>query len=213
MHRHALAIDACNSVMDKIDHAADLHLYATRRLQASTWLATNNGTAPIDPARVYKAPNSFSDKFPTCRGRRCCVRCMFYFAVWALIGGARHLLSARQRISINVLHDRTPQYVLVGRIDHNGYDQLLNMIPTPRTFAFPLRPAGATLTDARRTADTNSIHDVPGGAGPSEHCVSSSPCHADALPIIARTMKSKCVTQTVQNMHVTKATFMAPEGR
>ncbi len=64
-------------------------------------------------------------------------RSLFYLIVWLLIGVTLVIsLSSRQRIGINVLHDRNPQYVLLsdGSI-RNGYTvKLLNMIPTPRTF-------------------------------------------------------------------------------
>ncbi len=135
----ALCIDACNSVMDKIDKPRGLISYATLAdYDSNMALATNNGTAPIDPARVYKAPNSFSDKVQNLSWKKVLrPRSMFYFAIWALIGLTLVIsLSTRQRIGINVLHDRTPQYVLLsdGSI-RNGYTvKLLNMIPTPRTF-------------------------------------------------------------------------------
>jgi cytochrome c oxidase accessory protein FixG len=59
----ALCIDACDSVMDKVGKERGLISYATLAdYNFNMALATNDGTATIDPARVYKAPNTFSDK-------------------------------------------------------------------------------------------------------------------------------------------------------
>lgn len=135
----ALCIDACNSVMDKIGKPRDLISYATLSdYQSNMALATNNGTAPIDPRRVYEAPNKFVDSvrhFSVKKMLR--PRSIFYSIVWLLIGFALvTTLMMRDRIGINVLHDRNPQYVLLadGSI-RNGYTvKILNMVPEPRVF-------------------------------------------------------------------------------
>ncbi|WP_280940078.1 FixG Ig-like domain-containing protein, partial [Mesorhizobium sp. LNHC209A00] len=59
-----------------------------------------------------------------------------YMGMWSLIGlGLLYSLLTRDRLEINVLHDRNPQFVTLsdGSI-RNGYTvKLLNMIPEPRT--------------------------------------------------------------------------------
>ena len=55
--------------------------------------------------------------------------------VWALVGiGLVVSLLSRDRLEVNVLHDRNPQYVLESNGDiRNGYTvKILNMIPEPR---------------------------------------------------------------------------------
>ncbi|CAB4327277.1 MULTISPECIES: cytochrome c oxidase accessory protein CcoG [unclassified Brucella] len=162
----ALCIDACDSVMDKIGKPRGLISYATLAdYDANMALATNNGIAPTDPARVYEAPNKFSDKVQNLSWKKVLrPRSMFYFAIWALIGVVLIVsLSTRQRIGINVLHDRTPQYVLLsdGSI-RNGYTvKLLNMIPTPRTFELSIQGLPeATLTVQDETPDANGNYAI-----------------------------------------------------
>ncbi|WP_266030221.1 cytochrome c oxidase accessory protein CcoG [Brucella intermedia] len=215
----ALCIDACNTVMDKIDKPRGLISYATLAdYNANMALATNNGTAPIDPARVYKAQNSFSDKVQNLSWKKVLrPRSMFYFAVWALIGLTLVIsLSTRQRIGINVLHDRNPQYVLLsdGSI-RNGYTvKLLNMIPTPRTFRLSIEGLpGATLTVQDETADADGNYDVP-----------VEPDRLKTLRVFV-TMPHDAITEHRQDYEIEvrdadgaeharyKATFMAPEGR
>ncbi len=71
----ALCIDACDSVMDKIGKPRGLISYATLAdYDANMALATNNGIAPTDPARVYEAPNKFSDKVQNLSWKRYCAR-------------------------------------------------------------------------------------------------------------------------------------------
>ncbi len=163
----ALCIDACNSVMDKVGKERGLISYATLADYNSNMdLATNNGTAPIDPTRVYEAPNKFSSAVEHLSLKKVLrPRILFYFIVWALIGLTLVIsLSMRQRIGINVLHDRTPQYVLLsdGSI-RNGYTvKLLNMIPVPRTFRLSIEGLpGATLTVQDENIDAEGNYDVP----------------------------------------------------
>lgn len=133
----ALCIDACDSVMDKVGHERGLISYATLAdYSANMALATDNGTKPIDPRRVRKPEGGFSSSVKhfdwrvIFRGRT-----LLYFTVWALVGlGLIYGLLARDRLELNVLHDRNPQFVVEsdGAV-RNGYQiKLLNMIPEPR---------------------------------------------------------------------------------
>jgi polyferredoxin len=71
-------------------------------------------------------------------------------AAWSAIGIAMLIaLTGRDRLEINVLHDRNPIYVTLsdGSI-RNGYTvKLLNMIPEPRVIQLSLAGLpGATMT-------------------------------------------------------------------
>jgi len=134
----ALCIDACDGVMDKVGKPRGLIAYATLdEYEANMALATNNGRTAIDPVRVRNPDGSFVDKvrhFDWTIVFR--LRTLVYFGVWTAIGlGLVYALLSRDRLEINVLHDRNPQFVLEsdGSI-RNGYTvRLLNMIPEPRT--------------------------------------------------------------------------------
>ena len=134
----ALCIDACDGVMDKIGKPRGLIAYATLdEYEANMALATGNGAAMIDPARVRNADGAFVDQVRHFDWRIIFrLRTLLYFGVWAAVGlGLVYALLARDRLEVNVLHDRNPQFVLEsdGSI-RNGYTvRLLNMIPEPRT--------------------------------------------------------------------------------
>ncbi len=134
----ALCIDACDSVMDKIGKERGLISYATLSdYERNVALATENGTTAINPRKVYGengklGPNvrhfNISHLFRP--------RTLIYTGIFSVIGiGLLVALLSRDRLSLNVLHDRNPQYVTLsdGSI-RNGYTiKLLNMIPSERT--------------------------------------------------------------------------------
>jgi cytochrome c oxidase accessory protein FixG len=148
----ALCIDACNGVMDKLGRPRGLISYATLDEYSDNMaLATAGGTGVINPDLVRNADGSFKDQV---RGFDWQVifrfRTMLYFCIWALVGiGLLVALGARNRLEVNVLHDRNPQYVTLsdGSI-RNGYTvKLLNMIPEPRTIFLSLEGLpGATMS-------------------------------------------------------------------
>nr|CAD6616403.1 cytochrome c oxidase accessory protein CcoG [Rhizobium sp. TCK] len=139
----ALCIDACDSVMDKIGKPRGLIAYATlNEYDANMALATDNGTTPINPDRVRNADGSFVDKVRHFNWRIIFrPRTLLYMGVWTAVGiGLLVALLSRDRLEVNVIHDRNPQYVLEsdGSI-RNGYTiRLLNMIPEPRTILLSL---------------------------------------------------------------------------
>ena len=161
----ALCIDACDNVMDKIGKPRGLIAYATlAEYQSNMDLATADGTETLDPRRVHDADGKLSDKVQHFRLRKLFrPRTMAYLGAWALVGlGMVFVLMGRDRLQVNVLADRNPQYVVLadGSI-RNGYTvKLLNMIPEPRTFTLTLdglpdaemsitgldEPAGRTFT-------------------------------------------------------------------
>ncbi len=157
----ALCIDACDSVMDKIGKPRGLIAYATlNEYDANMALATDNGTTPINPDRVRNADGSFIDKVRHFNWRIIFrPRTLLYMGVWTAVGiGLLVALLSRDRLEVNVIHDRNPQYVLEsdGSI-RNGYTiRLLNMIPEPRTILLSL--AGmpeATMKINGLTSDDN----------------------------------------------------------
>ncbi|GEO85037.1 cytochrome c oxidase accessory protein CcoG [Ciceribacter naphthalenivorans] len=139
----ALCIDACDSVMDKVGKPRGLIAYATLdEYQSNMMMATNNGATAIDPSNVRNPDGSFSDKIRHFDWRIIFrPRTLLYMGVWGAVGiGLMVALLSRDRLEVNVLHDRNPQYVLEsdGSI-RNGYAvRILNMIPQPRNIIVSL---------------------------------------------------------------------------
>ena len=139
----ALCIDACDAVMDKVGKERGLISYATLAdYNANMALATGGGAAAIDPARVRGADGRLSDQVAHVRlATMLRPRTLMLAAIWSLVGlGLLYALMTRDRLEVNVLHDRNPQYVLLsdGSI-RNGYTvKLLNKIAEPRTIVVSL---------------------------------------------------------------------------
>src|SRR5690606_21168320 len=76
-------------------------------------------------------------------------RSLLYMGVWSLVGiGLLVGLLSRDRLEVNVLHDRNPQYVLESNGDiRNGYSvKILNMIAEPRVIHLSIEGLpGATM--------------------------------------------------------------------
>ncbi|WP_378946448.1 cytochrome c oxidase accessory protein CcoG [Mesorhizobium sp. ANAO-SY3R2] len=139
----ALCIDACDSVMDKIGKERGLISYATLAdYQSNMAIATDPATGKIEPKRVHDQNGKLSDKIAHFRlGRIFRARTFVYAGAWSLVGVALLVaLLSRDRLEINVLHDRNPQFVrLADGSIRNGYTvKLLNMIPEPRTVTLSL---------------------------------------------------------------------------
>ncbi|MER9559401.1 cytochrome c oxidase accessory protein CcoG [Mesorhizobium sp. M0323] len=134
----ALCIDACDGVMDKLGKERGLISYATLSdYNANMMLATAGGSIAVNPSLVRTADGLFLDSVAHFHIRKIFrPRTYVYIAMWGLIGlGLLYSLMTRDRLEINVLHDRNPQFVTLsdGSI-RNGYTvKLLNMIPEPRT--------------------------------------------------------------------------------
>jgi cytochrome c oxidase accessory protein FixG len=139
----ALCIDACDAVMDKLGKERGLISYATLAdYNANMAFATAGRTQPIDPTRVRGADGRLSENIAQFRiGKLLRPRTFVYFGVWTLIGLTMlYALLTRDRLELNVLHDRNPQFVRLsdGSI-RNGYTvKLLNMVPEPRTVILSL---------------------------------------------------------------------------
>ena len=112
----ALCIDACNSVMARTGRPLGLISYST----LSDYTAHKAGTRDPDHWPSFIRPRTF-----------------IYIVVFAMIGlGLLVLLAMRDRLVVNVLHDRNPVYVQLsdGTI-RNGYTvKILNKRTEPRSF-------------------------------------------------------------------------------
>ncbi|MEI9424220.1 cytochrome c oxidase accessory protein CcoG [Mesorhizobium sp. Cs1299R1N1] len=139
----ALCIDACDRVMDKLGRARGLISYATLAdYNANLALASAGGTGPIHPALIRNPTNTFVDGVAQFQRRKIFrSRTFIYLGAWSAIGLVLiSSLLTRERLEMNVLHDRNPQFVTLsdGSI-RNGYTvKLLNMIPQPRTVVLSL---------------------------------------------------------------------------
>lgn len=186
----ALCIDACDTVMDKLGRERGLIAYATlNEYESNMALATDSGRGPIDPKRVRDEKGGFVEGIKHFRWSVLLrTRTLLYMGVWSAVGLALLVaLMSRDRLEINVIHDRNPQYVLEsdGSI-RNGYTvRLLNMIPerrvvflslqglagsemkipavsndySDRTFAIPLDPDQATPLKVFVTLPKQAISD------------------------------------------------------
>lgn len=138
----ALCIDACNGVMDKIGRPRGLISYTTLTDYTERAAGKQARLAWREVARP---------------------RTVIYAAVWALAGLAMAAaLASRDRLELNVLHDRNPLYVQLsdGGV-RNGYTvKILNMLPQPRSFELSLEGLeGATLQVAGNdAAPARSVH-------------------------------------------------------
>ena len=137
----ALCIDACDGVMEKIGKEHGLISYATLRdYNANLSIATagSGAVADIRPDRIRSPEGGFTGTLAHTTWRSIIrPRTILYTAVWGLIGIALLIaLGLRDRLDVNVLHDRNPVFVLLsdGSI-RNGYEiKILNMIAEPRSF-------------------------------------------------------------------------------
>jgi cytochrome c oxidase accessory protein FixG len=148
----ALCIDACNDVMGKLGRERGLISYATLAdYNANMALATGNGAHEIRPSLVRDSTGRISDAVAQFRlGKLLRPRTFLYFGIWTLAGLLLlYGLVSRDRLELNVLHDRNPQFVLLsdGSI-RNGYTvKLLNKIPDHRTVTLSLDDLpGATMS-------------------------------------------------------------------
>lgn len=148
----ALCIDACNNVMDKLGREQNLISYSTLRdYNHNKALALDPATGKFNPTRIRDGDGKFR-KLVKHFDRRILLRprTLIYIGAWSLIGlGLLTALLMRDRLEVNVLHDRNPIFVTLadGSI-RNGYTvKLLNMIQEPRVIRLSIEGLpGATLT-------------------------------------------------------------------
>ncbi|MEO0636334.1 MAG: cytochrome c oxidase accessory protein CcoG [Pseudomonadota bacterium] len=134
----ALCIDACDDIMQRLGRPTGLISYSTLRdYNHNMALATAGGNSAIDPGLVRTSDGSLADTVRHFNWRVFLrPRTLIYMGIWMALGlGLLFALGERDRMSINVEHDRNPQFVVLkdGSV-RNGYTvKLLNMIPEHRT--------------------------------------------------------------------------------
>jgi polyferredoxin len=127
----ALCIDACNSIMDKVGKPRGLISYSTLKdfnLHAATAAAAGREQAKAEQRRVSVSHIARP-------------RTIIYATLWSLVGVAMLVsLLLRDRLDVNVLHERNPLFVTLsdGSIRNTYALKLLNMEPQPRTFSVRL---------------------------------------------------------------------------
>ncbi len=146
----ALCIDACNGIMEKLGRERDLISYSTLRdYNHNKAIALDPETGKFDPARVRGNAGKLHQHLRNFDWRIFLrPRTLVYMGAWALVGlGLLTALLLRDRLELNVLHDRNPTFVKLSNGDiRNGYTvKLLNMVQEPRTI-------------------TLSINDLPGAS-------------------------------------------------
>ena len=160
----ALCIDACDAVMDKLGTERGLISYATLAdYNHNMRIATNPDTGAMDPARVRNEAGGFVDAVRNFSWREMLrVRTLIYAGVWAAIGLALLIgLLSRDRLEVNVQHDRNPVYVTLsdGSI-RNGYTvKILNMIPEPRDIYLSLSglPGGSMTINGINSSGYSTV--------------------------------------------------------
>ncbi|WP_114389091.1 cytochrome c oxidase accessory protein CcoG [Notoacmeibacter marinus] len=156
----ALCIDACDDVMDKLGRDRGLISYATLAdYNTNMAMATEPGTGRIDPDRVHTDDGHVKEGFRNFRWAHLLrPRTFIYTGLWAAIGIAMlFALGLRDRLEVNVLHDRNPVFTRLsdGSVQ-NGYTiKILNMKPEPRTIRLGIEGLeGGTIS-------VNEINDEP----------------------------------------------------
>ncbi|MEM9733373.1 MAG: cytochrome c oxidase accessory protein CcoG [Pseudomonadota bacterium] len=139
----ALCIDACDDIMGKLGREKGLISYSTLRdYNTNMALATNPQTDTLDPSLIRQKDGQFIEAIRHFNWRILVrPRTLIYLAAWACIGlGLVFALTQRDRMSINVQHDRNPVYVLLKDASYrNSYTiKLLNMIPEKRVIFLSL---------------------------------------------------------------------------
>lgn len=161
----ALCIDACNNVMDKLGRDRDLISYSTLRdYNHNKAIALDPATGRFEPSRVRSHSGELHQHFKNFNWHIFLrPRTLIYIGAWSLVGiGLLTALLMRDRLELNVLHDRNPQFVKLsdGSI-RNGYTiKLLNMMQEPRTITLSIEglPGGSMTVDGVEGASGRSVH-------------------------------------------------------
>lgn len=214
----ALCIDACDDVMTKLGKERGLISYATLADQRHNMNIATGGTETVKPELVRdKVTGKLRDTFRLTNWRSIIrPRTIVYFVVWAAIGlGMVTALSLRTPLSVSVLHDRNPLFVVMrdGSVS-NGYDiKLLNMTPAPRTVTLAIDGLdGAVLSVAEHeNATPTSLELVldPDQVTPLRAYVQLPP---DALPETSAHFRMAVVSQDGLRSQA-ETTFEVPEEK
>ncbi len=138
----ALCIDACDGVMDKLGLERGLISYSTLKDYDANMALAHAGSSisspAINPDNIRDKKGSLTDKLSSFNWRYVFrIRNLIYLGVYGAIGLAIIFsLTIRDRLDVNVLHDRNPQFVVLsdGSI-RNGYElKILNMTGDAKQF-------------------------------------------------------------------------------
>lgn len=147
----ALCIDACDDIMGKLGREKGLISYSTLSdYSTNMQLAMDPVTQQISPDRI-RSEDGFVEGVRLFDWRIFLrPRTLLYSSIWVAIGiGLLTALTLRDRMGVNVQHDRNPQFVQLsdGSI-RNGYTvKILNMLQEPRIIFLSLEGLpGATMT-------------------------------------------------------------------
>jgi cytochrome c oxidase accessory protein FixG len=163
----ALCIDACNSVMDKLQRDRGLISYSTLRdYNHNMLLANGSDTSSVRASYKRTGLGGVSDHVKHFRWSVVFrPRTLIYFSVWSAIGLAMlAALLTRDRLQVNVQHDRNPIAVRLsdGSV-RNGYTvKLLNMVPEPRVIRLSIRGLpGAAIAVTGMDGESGQSISVP----------------------------------------------------
>ncbi len=154
----ALCIDACDNVMEKLGREKGLISYTTLNDYNANVKTAMGGGDSVDPTNVRGADGRLTGAVRHANWRTFIrPRTLMYAALLAAVGfGMLFVLATRDRLALNVIHDRNPLYVLLsdGTVS-NGFDvKILNMTPEPRTVElFMSDLPGGTLRLAGQQSD------------------------------------------------------------
>ena len=138
----ALCIDACDGVMAKMGKPTGLISYSTLRDYNHNLAIASPTPGTIDPGRVRNAAGEFVSSIKHFNWHIFLrARTLIYVGLWSLIGfGMLYLLLTRDRLEVNVQHDRNPVAIKLsdGSV-RNGYTiKVLNMVAEPRTITLSI---------------------------------------------------------------------------
>jgi cytochrome c oxidase accessory protein FixG len=138
----ALCIDACDAVMNKIGKPTGLIAYSTLRDYNHNLAIACPALGEIDPRRVRNSGGSFVSDIKHFNWHIFLrPRTLTYVAMWSLVGmGMLYLLLIRDRLEVNVQHDRNPVAIKLsdGSV-RNGYTvKLLNKMQEPRLISLSI---------------------------------------------------------------------------
>ena len=169
-----LCIDACDGVMGKIGFEKGLISYTTLSDYNQNVMLAGGGTETAssiamhyDPAKVRDEKGKLFSKFKKVDWRTIMrPRTYAYLGLYSSIGLVMMtMLTLRDRLDVNVLHDRNPQYILLsdGSI-RNGYKvKILNMLTQPRKFTLKIEGlpgAAMKLAGAQKSIGQSLTVDV-----------------------------------------------------
>lgn len=217
----ALCIDACDSVMDKLGLEKGLISYATlNEYDANMQLATGSHSTRVEaikPENVRDEKGNLLDKIAHTRWAsfirpRTIIYSVFYLAIGAAM--IMHL-TMRDRLSVNVLEDRNPQFVMLsdGSI-RNGYElKILNMKGEARQFLISIE--GLPDPKIERTGfDTNQskwiVTDVEADKVQSLRLFVTLP--RNRIESSKMPFRFKVATMGGGETQINEVNFKAPEG-